>query len=90
MFNLGKVVMTQGIVNIIDDDPFKELELSQKLALYRAGYWGNTCKEDCQLNDEAIKSNDRIVAKYLFFGRDIFIITEADRSVTTILLTDEY
>lgn len=54
---------------------------------YLRSDWGDTCKEDAALNDRAEKYGDaRIVAKY----DNIFIITEWDRSVTTILFTDEY
>lgn len=48
--------------------------------------WGDTCSEDWLLNDEAINSDSRIVARY----DNIFIITEWDKSITTILFTHEY
>ena len=42
------------------------------------------------MNDEALEIGERIVAKYETCEGDIFIITEWDRSVTTILFTHEY
>ena len=49
------------------------------------------CEEDKQMNDEAIKSgNDRILAAYETSKGNIYIITEHDRSATTILFADEY
>ena len=53
--------------------------------------WGNTCESDCAMNDESVKTgDDRIVAMYNHELGDIFIITEWDRSVTTVLFCDEY
>ena len=53
--------------------------------------WGDTCESDKIMNDEAVKTgDDRIVALYNHELGDIFIITEWDRSVTTVLFCDEY
>ena len=53
---------------------------------------GNTCPDDTKMNDEAVKNgDDRILAVYedKKYGK-IWIITEWDRSVTTILFPSEY
>ena len=52
--------------------------------------WGDTCKEDCEYNNDALINEDRIFAKYKTSVADVFIITEWDRSVTTILFASEY
>jgi len=55
------------------------------------GDWGQVCAEDWRLNDEAVQDGSRIVSAYITLkGVKIWIITEADRSTTTILLPDEY
>lgn len=84
---LGKTVVTRGIAERIrKDDEFGNF-IAKSFERYLRKDWGDTCEEDWKLNDEAVKSGcDRIVAKY----DNIFIITEWDRSVTTILFTEEY
>lgn len=56
--------------------------------------WGDLCDDDKQMNDLAVESGeDRILSCYLFDGHPdwkIWIITEADRSTTTVLFPDEY
>ena len=53
--------------------------------------WGDTCESDKIMNDEAVKTgDDRIVALYNHELGDIFIVTEWDRSVTTVLFCNEY
>ncbi len=61
------------------------------LAKHVQGDWGAVDSEDKQLNDEAVREGDRILSAYdTLMGNRIWIITEADRSATTILLPDEY
>lgn len=54
--------------------------------------WGDLCEEDKQMNEQAIISGkERILAKYTSkAGKEFYIITEWDRSVTTALLVEEY
>ena len=52
---------------------------------------GELYPEDCDLNDQAVKYGDRILSAYkLGAGQRLWVITEADRSVTTLLLPSEY
>lgn len=82
----GKWIMTRAVAERMKDEEFA-LFITDCMNKYLRGNWGDTCEEDSKLNDEAVKSGeDRIVARY----DNIFIITEWDRSVTTILFTDEY
>lgn len=86
-FKIGQVVITKGISNyVVEDHSFYEFILDS-LKRYMSCDWGDICKEDKRMNDSAVKNDDdRIVARY----NDIYIITEWDRSVTTILFTHEY
>ena len=85
-----KLVQTCGINQAIEDD-YKFAKIIMKcLGKYCDFDWGDTCKEDWTLNDMAVNSYDRVVAKYKTTKGDIFIITEHDRSVTTILFAHEY
>ena len=61
------------------------------LARHQSGDWGEVNEEDQQLNDEALVNGDRILSVYRTLkGVKMYVITEADRSVTTILLPGEY
>lgn len=90
-FALGQTVMTKGIAHEIEHNETFAKEISTAFAKYCAMDWGDTCKEDAQLNDDAVNNgDDRIVAKYETTVEPIFIITEYDRSATTILFCREY
>lgn len=58
---------------------------------HAAGDWGDVCHEDKKANDEALIKGGRILSAYTTTkGVKFWIITEADRSVTTVLLPDDY
>ena len=87
-FSLGQIVGTPGALEALD-------RASQKpeffLTKHARGDWGLMCAVDKQLNEESLKEEGRIHSAYKTLkGEDIWIITEADRSTTTILLPDDY
>ena len=90
MFKTGKIYMTKGINDTIADNEQFSKEVVQALQKYKSHNWGDLCEEDKQLNDEAIINGDRIVAAYKTSQGKIYIITEHDRSATTILFAEEY
>lgn len=93
MFNLGKVVITAGLDNFMRRGVEQSIAVVDCFEMYKNENWGITCNEDKKLNDSAVKNNDdRIVAKYKLNGFDkyIFIITECDRSYTTLMFCEEY
>ena len=64
---------------------------SDLLNRHLSGDWGDLCDEDRELNDEATKNGSRVLSSYtLNTGEKIWIITEADRSSTCLLLPCEY
>lgn len=90
-FKLGQTVVTRGINDRIADDAKFAKFITESFARYVNCDWGELCEEDKAMNDSAVKNDDdRIVAKYSYNNEDIYIITEWDRSVTTILFTYEY
>ncbi|EKG9563855.1 type I restriction endonuclease subunit M [Vibrio parahaemolyticus] len=89
-FELGKMVMTQGIADIIDNNIGSEGSLGIALIRHKNGDWGNVCIEDKITNDEATRTGERVLSEYKLCGERIWIITERDRSVTTVLLPSEY
>lgn len=92
-FELGRIVYTKGIERlIVDSKDIDFLEIDLSLAKHITGDWGNLDEDDKMLNDMAVVDGGRILSAYEI-GEDkvkIWIITEADRSYTTILLPEEY
>lgn len=90
-FNGGQIVITNGIRNtMIMDSEFTKF-INKSLERHFNGDWGDLCKDDKDLNDLALRNgNDRMLSRYKFNGEPIYIITEWDRSVTTILFPSEY
>ena len=65
-FELGRVVITRGLNNLIENSENLRNELNGALSRYFNCDWGDTCEDDKVLNDAAVKNNnDRIVAKYV-------------------------
>ena len=88
LFPLGKVLITPGALDVLGDDTGDAL-----LLLYRhaTGDWGDVCAEDAKENDLSVRNGFRILSAYtLRDGTRLWLITEADRSATTILLPSEY
>ncbi len=82
-FELGRLLTTPGILGLgIDPLPYLERHAS--------GDWGDMCPEDKQENEYSLTRHLRLFSAYETPKGKIWIITEADRSATTILLPDEY
>lgn len=89
-FELGRLVVTRTINDDIADSNQFAKDVYESIAKYTNCDWGETHEADKPLNDEAVKTGDRIVAAYETSRGKIWIITEWDRSVTTILYPEEY
>lgn len=88
---LGKTVMTSGVNNKIAESEKFAREIKICMEKYITCDWGDLCNEDKEMNDNALRNgNDRILAAYDTSEGKIYIITEQDRSYTTILFTHEY
>lgn len=88
---LGQVVVTKRVNYAIYESAAFSAFIVSSLEKYKNHDWGNLCEEDKKMNNSAIKNNDdRILAKYNYGETAIYIITEWDRSTTTILFVDEY
>ena len=86
LFNIGQAVMTRGVVADLKNGEGFEL-----LLRHASGDFGDLGEEDTELNWQAIKTgNDRIFSAYNVGDVRYYVITEWDRSVTTILRADEY
>ena len=87
---LGQVVVTRGINEDMKDDIIFRVAVNKALSQYIACDWGETSEEDKPLNDWAVDNGERILAAYETHRGRIWIITEYDRSVTTVLYPGEY
>ncbi|NCA83695.1 MAG: type I restriction endonuclease subunit M [Opitutae bacterium] len=95
LFPLGQIMTTPGTNRACLSRPYILLCLTR----HQHGDWGHLCKEDAAANDEAVRSGGRIVSAYPIdparpckgYGENcLWVITECDRSMTTILLPSEY
>jgi hypothetical protein len=88
LFNLGNTGMTRAAQLALIENSQSPTEL---LARHASGDWGTVDYEDATANDAAVKNGNRILSSYVMPNGDkIWVITESDRSVTTILLPDDY
>jgi hypothetical protein len=85
---LGQLVSTPGALEALAKAGQSGAEF---IGRHARGDWGEIGAEDRAANDRAVAGGDRILSAYTLKDQTrIWIITEADRSVTTILLPDEY
>ena len=82
-FHLGQVSVTPGVLDL-------RLNLMPYIARHIKGDWGDLCPEDWQANELALTQESRLFSVYQTENGRIWIITEADRRATTILLPEEY
>lgn len=86
-FPMGGLHITPGAFAALEKAHMLFVEL---VVRHLMGDWGDMCDEDKMLNDEAVKHGGRIFSAYETEVGKLWIITEADRSATTILLPSEY
>ena len=85
-FPLGTVVATP---NALSQIPLAEI--TAFLRRHVSGDWGDLCAEDWQHNETALVEGTRLLSSYKAQnGLTVWIISEADRSVTTILMPEDY
>lgn len=88
LFSLGKVVATPGAIEALEKAGQTPIEFLER---HQRGDWGIVPEEDKAANNLSIREGSRILSAYrLVTDVKIWIITEADRSVTTFLLPEEY
>lgn len=86
LFSMGHVVITSN-ANANLDRP----SVFDALRRHENGDWGSLCEDDRRENESALNEGRRLLSAYVdSTGVAFWIITECDRSVTTILLPDDY
>lgn len=87
-FPLGQIVATPAALALLEEYQVSPLDL---LARHVSGDWGELPAEDAALNDMALKLEGRLLSSYpIAANTKIWVITERDRSVTTVLRPEEY
>ncbi len=89
LFPLGQIVSTPGAVEALTQEGSDFMEFLRR---HVSGDWGDLCAADRRENELSVKEGLRILSAYQLprTGVKLWIITEADRSVTTFLLPSEY
>jgi hypothetical protein len=87
MFALGHVVGTPGAVKLLKQHNVNPADL---LARHVTGDWGVLDPEDTAANNAAVVDGSRLLSAYEVGEEKVWIITEWDRSVTTLLLPSDY
>jgi hypothetical protein len=88
LFSLGQVYATPGALECLQQQGTTPLELIKR---HVSGDWGELDAEDRAENNRALTNGTRILSNYPFSADlRIWVITEADRSSTTLLLPSEY
>jgi hypothetical protein len=88
LFPPGQIVATPGALALLGQVNKLPLEF---LSRHLRGDWGDLCQEDKTENELSLKYGFRLLSSYEVTETEkLWIITEADRSVTTLLLPDEY
>ena len=84
-FNPGRLMITRNAKNAL---PRREVDAA--INRHLSGDWGDVCQSDWQRNEQALRDGDRLLSVYQTQdGEKFWIITESDRSATTVLLPSD-
>lgn len=86
LFPLGKINLTPGAVRLVQSG----VNLPQLITQHQSGDWGEMSPADRAENEASVAGGLRIFSDYQTELGKVWIITEADRTLTTVLLPDEY
>lgn len=84
-YDPGRLIMTRSV-----PQHFEPEEVFCCLMRHIRCDWGDISQADWKANDDAISDGDRLVSAYDVRGQRMLIITEADRSATTVMLREDY
>lgn len=90
LFSLGDLVATPGALKALEENGVVPMRL---ISRHMKGDWGDVPPDDAATNTDALRIGARLLSSYTLTlpdGARIWIITEADRSATTLLLPEEY
>ena len=84
-FALGRVVITRNAASVLSGSA-----VQAALRRHAGGDWGNLDSEDVEENELSLREGFRLLSAYRDGDTKFWVITEADRSVTTVLLPEDY
>lgn len=87
LFKLGQVVATRAAMQFCQKNSVNPLLL---IGRHLGGDWGDLAAADVAANVQALQHDLRLFSSYKIGDGKVWVITEADRSVTTVLLPDDY
>jgi hypothetical protein len=87
LFSLGRLLATPMAREELAELNYSPLDLIRR---HMSGDWGDLDTDDLDANEDALHTDARIFSAYIIQGTKFWVITEADRSSTTILLPSEY
>ena len=88
LFPLARTLATPQVLAVLEAHGVAPASLLERHA---RGDWGELCPEDVEANREALREGLRLLSSYrLADGVKVWVITEADRSATTLLMPDDY
>jgi hypothetical protein len=88
LFSLGQVVATPGALAALEKSGQGPQDF---ISRHARGEWGDLCEEDRRENEFSLERGFRLLSSYrTLSGSQLYVVTEADRTSTTILLPEEY
>ena len=88
LFPLGKLVATRGAVELLQKHEHSPFDFVSR---QWQGDWGDIDQENVKANQIALRHGNRLMSSYRLNEADkLWIITEADRTITTLLLPEDY
>jgi hypothetical protein len=85
LFPLGRVVVTRNALSTLTPE-----EIGAAIARHASGDWGEVGPDDWAENELSLKEGFRLFSVYRVRDQKFWIITESDRSATTVLLPEDY
>lgn len=89
-FELGRLVITSAASEWLEERAGRADAVNSCIGRHAGGDWGEVSAEDWKQNDAAVEGGERLLSSYGVDGTTLWIITEADRSVTTVLFPEDY
>lgn len=86
MFPFGRTIITRNALDRLTNE-----DVRRALIRHGAGDWGDVCAADRQENEVSLREGFRLLSVYRSqSGLKFWVITEADRSATTVLMPEDY
>lgn len=93
VFPIGQTIITANAMHTLTEASSEveaTIKISQVINRHRSGDFGTVDSEDWNSNMRAVRDGDRILSEYDIDGIKVWVITEWDRSITTVLLPEDY